>query len=166
MKWVYFTGLTLFLTLLQSIFPKYLLFCPFIPFLVLIILEKKLETALWAGLFIGIFVDFLSSMRFGFFILSNLATIRIMYSFKNHFHMDKPVHFILCAWIFSFIFSIFQGFFFFIFDKTIIFTGKWIVIDLIFFSILDGLYGLIIFYWPYKIIKKMTKNLPFLTRRL
>ncbi|MFA6502367.1 MAG: hypothetical protein WCT85_06230, partial [Parachlamydiales bacterium] len=84
---------------------------------------------------------------------SYFLTSILLYNQKRFFN-DKPINLSIFTVVFSMIFSIFNILLFFIFDKKLALSLKWLVSDIILFPILDGIYTLILFAIPIWLFEK------------
>ena len=151
--------LLLFISLFSMIFfssffdIKFIYFAPFIVFL---FYRFSFITVLWIAVLLGFFQDLFSSSFFGISAISYLLSTIILYREKRFFN-DKPVNLSLFTIIFSLIYSIFNPLLFFIFDKKINLSIKWLAADLVIFPLLDGIYAFILFAMPILLIERTTK---------
>lgn len=119
-------------------------FVYFAPILIYLFFRMSFISILWMSSFLGLIQDLFSSSFFGINALCYLITSIILYREKRFFN-DKPINLSIFAIIFSIIFSIFSPILFFIFDKKINLSIKWLATDLIIYPILDGIYAFTFF---------------------
>lgn len=119
-------------------------FIYFAPILIFLFYRLSFISTLWIATFFGVIQDLLSSSFFGINTLTYLFTSVVLYKEKRFFN-EKPINLAIYTAVFSLIFSIFNPLLFFIFDKKINLTIKWIAADLIMYPVLDGIYALIFF---------------------
>ena len=151
--------LLLFISLFSLIFFSsffYIKFIYFAPFIIFLFYRLKLISILWIAILLGFFEDLFSSSFFGISAISYLLCSIILYREKRFFN-DKPINLSLFTIIFSLLYSIFNPILFFIFDKKINLSIKWLAADLIIFPLLDGIYAFILFAMPILLIERVTK---------
>jgi len=151
--------LLLFIAMISMIFfssfvnIKFIYFAPFIIFL---FYRFNFITILWISTLLGFFQDLFSSSFFGISAISYLICSIILFREKRFFN-DKPINLSIFTIIYSVIYSLFNPILFFIFDKKINLSIKWVATDLLIFPLLDGIYALILFAMPILLIENFTK---------
>jgi len=131
-------------------------FIYFTPLIIFLFYRFSFISILWISIILGLIQDFFSTNFFGINTICYFLSSSILYK-ERKFFKDKPINLSIFTSIFSLIFSIFNPFLFFIFDKKINLSIKWIATDLILFPVLDGLYAFIFFAMPLLFFEKITK---------
>ena len=127
----------------------------FAPFLIITYYEKDKTSALWLSLVCGLIIDCLSSQAyFGIFALNYCLTTMLIYEFKPFFFEDAITTIPVMTSCFCFFSTILHFILLHIFDIGFTMTWKWLAIDAIMMSIVDGLYGLALFVIPFLFIKR------------
>ncbi|MGD2170126.1 MAG: hypothetical protein PVI40_07805 [Chlamydiota bacterium] len=115
----------------------------FLPFLALSFLLKDRPTSLWMCIGSGVIVDCFTYTKMGIWPLNFCLLNLTCYSLKTYFYADKPLHLGIYTAILSFVSSLFHVIFLFLFDRSLSFSGKWVVIDFGFMPLMDGVYAII-----------------------
>ena len=148
----------LFISLFSMIFFSSFIdikFIYFAPFIIFLFYRFSLITILWIATLLGFFQDLFSSSFFGISAILYLLCCIILFREKRF--TDKPINLSLFTILFSLIYSIFNPILFFIFDKKINLSIKWLAADLIIFPLLDGIYAFVFFAMPILLIENFTK---------
>ncbi len=131
----------------------------FAPYLSFIFIKHSLKKLLWQSFLCGLMMDFLqSSLPFGYTSLSYILTSLILYRQKWLFFHDKLTSLALFSSLFSFIHSISQILLFDLSKKTLAFSWKHVLSELIVMPLCDGLYAFIGFTVPYLIYSYIKKH--------
>ena len=128
----------------------------FAPFLILLFYQKDFISSLWISALCGLIVDIFSSNSFGLFALCYTTGSFFLYKEKRFFN-DKAISLSVFTSIYSLIFSLFTPLLFFIFDKKINLSIKWLLTDVIIMPLFDGLYAFMFFALPILLIKQVKK---------
>ncbi|MEI8301204.1 MAG: hypothetical protein WCG10_06330 [Chlamydiota bacterium] len=130
----------------------------FAPYLSFIFLKHPLKHLLWKSFLCGLMMDFLqSSLPFGYCSLSYVLTSLILYRQKWLFFHDKLISLAIFSSFFSLIHSVSQILLFDLTKKTLAFSWKHLLSELVMMPLCDGLYAFIGFTMPsliYTYIKK------------
>jgi len=155
----------LFISIFSMIFfssvinAKFIFFAPFIIFL---FFHLNFISILWISTLLGLFQDLFSSSFFCINAICYLLVSTILYREKRFFN-DKPINLSIFTTIFAVFYSIINPFLFFIFDKKINLSIKWIITDIVMFPVFDGIYAFLFFALPilcFETIRKIgIKNL-------
>ena len=129
--------------ILQCLYPLPFTLFPFLPFIALTIMKKKLKVALYLSALAGCVTDLLSSDPIGVSALNYTFLAALFYRFKSLFSEEEPLHLSLFTAFLSFSCTLFQFFLLFLFDRRVPFSGKWILADWIGMPVLDALYAFI-----------------------
>ena len=116
-------------------------------FIIFLFYHLSFISILWIAMLLGFFQDLLSSSFFGINACLYLISVMVLFKEKKYFN-DKPISLSIFTAIFSLIFSLFSPILFFIFDKKINLSIKWIITDIIVYPILDGIYAFVFFAMP------------------
>jgi cell shape-determining protein MreD len=130
----------------------------FIPFLALVNLLHPLSKTLPWSCFVGILIDLLSYDPFGVHALNYTLSSLVCFRGKRYFYFDAPLQFGLYTAFFSFISTVLQVVLLFLFDRRILFQGRWWLIDGPLLPICDALYALLWFAGPlaiYRILRRL-----------
>ncbi len=142
-----------------SVFFPYLHLSFFAPFLALTYHATTLSKALWISLACGLILDLISSeFRFGLSTLTFVLATLLLYAQKKHFFEDKPVALSLFTAAIAAVLTLLQFILVHLFDRGIPFSALTIVTDVIFMSVVDGLYAFLWFTCPMRLyiyIKKV-----------
>jgi len=142
--------LLLFISILSMLFfssfinAKFVFFAPFIIFL---FFHLNFVSILWISTLLGLFQDLFSSSFFGIHAICYLLVSLILFREKRFFN-EKPINLSIFTTIFSVLYSVINPFLFFIFDKKINLSIKWIITDLVIFPAFDGIYAFLFFALP------------------
>jgi hypothetical protein len=123
----------------------------FAPFLVLVLYQKTLVNSLWWALAIGCLLDLLSGYpRMGLLPLTYCLTIAALTFVKPYFFIEKFSTLPLMTMLFALLSTLILFALMTLFGQALQVTWRWIATDLLFFPLLDGLYGLVWFAakWP------------------
>ncbi len=132
-------------------------FIYFAPLIIFSFYRFSFIIVLWISVLLGLIQDLFSSSFFGLNALCYLLSSMILYREKRFFN-EKSINLSIFTTVFSLIFSIFNPLLFFIFDKKINLSIKWVAADLVIFPALDGIYAFIFFAVPLLIFEKIEKN--------
>jgi len=150
------------------IFP-YLHLSFFAPFLALTYHAATLSKSLWMALLCGVILDLISSeFKFGIYTLTLVLATLILYAQKRHFFEDKPLALSLFTAIISGVLTLLQFVLVHLFDRGIPFSSLTALTDVIFMSVVDGLYAFLWFTCPMRLyiytkkvgLKNLFRNLP------
>lgn len=144
--------------ILEPLFPGCHFFT-FSPLVVFYLVHTSLLTTLWASLGLGLLVDLVSSSHMGVNALNFFLTSFLLYRQRKHFIKDNPYNLSLFTMLYSIVWTLLYAVFIFLFDRRILFHGKWLAADLIIMPALDGLYAYICFTLPFAFLDKMKKRL-------
>jgi cell shape-determining protein MreD len=131
---------------------------PFAPFLALLGLVRPLSKTLYGSCFAGLLVDLLSYDPFGIHALNYTLSSLFCFRWRRRFSAEIPLQFGLYTAFFSSVSTILQTLLLFLFDRRILFQGKWWLIDWPLLSLCDALYALLWFAGPltlYRIVCRM-----------
>lgn len=129
----------------------------FAPLIIFLFYRFSFISILWLATILGLIQDFFSASFFGINAICYLICSIILFREKRFFN-EKPINLSIYTAIFSLFFSIFNPLLFFIFDKKIKLSIKWLVTDLAIFPILDGIYAFIFFAMPVLFFEKIAKT--------
>ena len=149
-------GLFAFL-LIHPLFPACHFFA-FSPLVVFYLIHTSLIPTLWASVGLGLLMDVVSSSHMGVNALNFFLTSFLLYRQRKHFIKDNPYNLSLFTSLYSIVWTILYAVLIFLFDRRILFHGKWIITDLFIMPALDGLYAYICFTLPFALIDKMRKK--------
>ncbi len=151
--------LALTFALFGHLFFPYLRLSAFAPFLAIIYNRFHLSKALWTSFGCGLIIDLLSShTRLGLYALNLVLTTALLYPQRRHFFEDKAFALSLFTTLIAALSMSIQLFLVHVFDKGIPISFKTILSDVIFMSMIDGLYAFLWFTSPmrlYTYIKKV-----------
>ncbi|MBN2479298.1 MAG: hypothetical protein JXA94_03640 [Parachlamydiales bacterium] len=128
----------------------------FAPFIILFFYRSSLIFSLWVSLLAGFFIDLFSSSHFGIYSLNYTICSVFLYN-ERRFFKETQINLILFTYVYSLIFSIINPILFFIFDKKIILSIKWVATDILFMPLIDGLYAYLFFALPVFLINKLKR---------
>lgn len=131
-------------------------FIYFAPLIIFLFYRFSFITILWISSILGLMQDLFSGSYFGINTICYLFTAAILYREKRFFD-DKLINLSIFTIVFSVIFSIFNPLLFFIFDKKINLSIKWLIADVIIYPALDGLYAFIFFAIAVLFFEKMSQ---------
>ncbi len=145
-------GLALLAAIFGSVFFPYLHLSFFAPFLALTYHAATLSKSLWLSLVCGVILDLLSSeFRFGLHTLTFVLATLVLYAHKRHFFEDKPLALSIFTAIISTILTLLQFILVHLFDRGIAFSTLTVLTDVIFMSLVDGLYAFLWFTCPLRL---------------
>jgi rod shape-determining protein MreD len=162
---LYFSfSLALLAAVFGSVFFPYLHLSFFAPFLALSYHAATLSKSLWLALLCGVILDLISSeFKFGLYTLTFVIATVVLYAQKRHFFEDKPLALSIFSSIIAAVLTLLQFVLVHLFDRGISFSTLTVLTDVIFMSIVDGLYAFLWFTCPMRLyiyIKKVGwKNL-------
>ena len=143
-----------------DIFP--LAFNAYTPWIALVVLRHPLRKSplspLIAAASAGFLSDLLSDLPLGLYPISYALCAGATLRFRHHFLYEEPLHLALFSSLVSFLSSLLQLFFLFLFDRRVALSGQWIFIDWIGMSLIDGIYALIWFSGPLLLLSKTWRN--------
>ena len=139
---------------LSSIFPLKLIY--FAPFLTILFYKNSFLNILWLSVICGLITDSFSSSTFGIYSLNYLIASFFLYREKRFFN-DSIINTSIFTSIYAAIFSLFNPLLFFIFDKKVILSIKWLITDIILMPIIDGIYAFLFFALPLYFIAYIKK---------
>lgn len=148
----------LFSFLGAPLFPALKIFS-YSPLLVLLITHTHLSFALWMAFIFGSLTDFLSTTPMGLHAVNFCLTTLLLFRQRRHFFADNPYNLSLFSALFSFNATLLYALLFFIFDRRVLLSGKWVLTDLLFLPAIDGLYAFIWFTLPFAVWEKLQKRL-------
>ena len=131
-------------------------FIYFAPFLLLAFYKKSFISVLWLSGLCGLICDFFSSNALGIFALNYLLASLFLFRERRFFN-DKPINLSIFTTIYAFIFSLFNPILFFMFDKNLNLSIKWVATDLLIMPLLDGIYAFLFFAVPLLLIEQIKK---------
>lgn len=132
-------------------------FTYFAPFIIFLFFRFSFISILWLSTILGLIQDLFSASFFGINAICYLICSMLLFREKRFFN-EKPINLSIFTAIFSLVFSITTPLLFFILDKKMKLTLKWIATDLAAFPILDGIYAFIFFAVPILFFEKTTKT--------
>ena len=145
------------LLLFPSFFPQMRLLA-FAPFLTYTAAHCTLPITLWLSMLSGLIVDLYSkSSPMGFFALNHTLTTVIIYRYRSYFTFEKIPIFSLFTTLFSFISTLVHFLLFALIEmqfKLHIFS---ILTDLLLMPIIDGVYSLVLVFFPIKVTETLTQ---------
>lgn len=119
----------------------------YIPFLIILMLSSTFGKAMWMSCFSGIILDLISSNNFGIHALNFTLITFFLYRY-NRFFNDRPINICFYTILASMTSTLIYFFLYFIFKNAFSISIKWIFTDLLFMSIIDGIYAFIWFSCP------------------
>lgn len=142
-------ALALFFTLVIPILVPGLTFYFFAPVVVIAMYQKSRLGACWVAFGCGVILDILYAQdRFGPFIASFMVATIVIYSQKRHFFADTLITLPVMTYLFSLAVTAFQLLLIAGMERSVNISFKWIVTDLIFMPMLDGIFAFLIFIAP------------------
>lgn len=149
---------TLLLILLPTLFGQALLpsarLLFLAPPLVWLYYRLPLQGALWASFGAGLLMDLLSSdYRLGILALTYTSTTLLLYAQKRHFYAQGWSTLPILTWLFSLLSTGIQVILLAMVDKELPITWRWGITDLLIFPFLDGLWALVGFALPLKLVQ-------------
>ncbi len=142
---------------LNPLFPQLRLFF-YAPLLVFFLIHASFFNALWIAFGLGIFLDLLSSAHMGINACNFLLTSFILYPQRKHFFKDNPYNLSLFTVLFSLLSTFLYALLIFLFDRRNLFSGKWILTDIFFMPLMDGVYAYVWFTLPLALWEKIRKR--------
>lgn len=133
-----------------AIFPQTHLFY-YAPFLAILFIDSSLIMSLWVSCLCGFIIDALSTTPMGMHTLGYALLCFSLFRLKRFFN-DKPINIPIFTIILSMGFSIIEIILLSIFQKSLSFSGSWVLSDFIIMPIFDGIYSIILFVVPMKLI--------------
>jgi rod shape-determining protein MreD len=144
--------LALSFALFGNIFFPYLRLSAFAPFLAILYNRAPISKTLWIAFSCGLIIDLISSYsRLGIYGLNFVIITILLYPQRKHFFEDKEVALSLFSAIIAALSILLQIFLVQVFDKGLPLSWKTFFSDVIFMSILDGLYAFLWFTSPMKL---------------
>lgn len=140
-----------------SIYGSSLPILPFIPFVILSALLRPLSKALFYSCLAGFLVDVLGADPFGIHALNYTLIAALCYRNRSRFSAEAPVQLSLCAAFGSFVSTQLQILLLFLFDRRILFEGKWWIAEWTLLPLFDGLYTFIWFTGPLALFRKIRR---------
>ncbi len=145
-----------------TLFPLFFSNLPFLffaPYLIQVIYRCSSYTSLWHALFCGLIIDLLSaSSPFGLYAINYVATVWLLFPRRQNFFEDKLSTLPLMTSFFSFLSTALLAILAFIFGHKVGYSWKWIGIDLITLSILDGVYAFLWYTLPLHLLKVIKRG--------
>lgn len=141
---------------IAGIFPSALF--PFIPFLSVLLLHplksRSLPKILYLSTLLGISLDLLSDHPPGFYALTYCLLPLLAFPIRHWFSVESPLHLGVLSACFSFLCTLLQRFFLFLFDRSPPFSGQWALTDWAFTPFFDGIYATFWVAFPLLTIQK------------
>ncbi len=154
--------LALLAHLYGGIFTKPLHLVAFAPFFAIAMQRLSLQSSLWVGTLVGLFVDLTSSsLRFGFFSLGYTLTCWIAYKQRKHFFDDQSLSLSLYTAFISCLASALQLTFLSFGPSRLPLDLSFLFSDLLIMPLIDGLYAFFWFTCPlqvYTLVKKRRRS--------
>jgi cell shape-determining protein MreD len=146
---IFFPFLVAFLCLLVSplLFPSWPL-TYFAPPLVIVLYRRPLLTTLWYGILAGLVIDLLGGGKLGFHSTCYLLTLLAITPLKDVFFADRLTTVPLLSVFFGAISTLIGFFLLKIVSQGFSLHTGWILTDLIFMPLIDGLYAFLLFTLP------------------
>jgi len=121
----------------------------FAPYLVILFYRKPFIRCLWISLFCGLLLDLVSSqLHFGLYALSYVATTALLYRQKQFFFEDSLTTLPVMTFFFSVTSTFINGFLVTLLHKEASLSFGWVITDLIFLSIIDSIYAVMLLLIP------------------
>lgn len=121
----------------------------FIPFLIIAFYQKSLLQSLWLALSCGMILDLFSSHEhFGLYPLNFFLTTVLIFGNRKHFFADSLSTLPIMTYTFSVISTALQTLLLHFFEKPIILSWSWVIIDLFLMPSFDATFGFIWFIMP------------------
>ncbi len=118
----------------------------FAPFLAIAYNRTSIISCLWLAVLCGVIIDLLSSqLRFGLHTLNYSLVTVLLYKQRHHFFEDKSLSLSIFTALISSLSTLLQLLLLYAFDKTLPFTWKLVITDLIGMPLVDALYAYIWF---------------------
>lgn len=131
---------------------------PFIPWLAFLSLLCPLLRTLFLSFAAGLFLDSISTDPFGIHALNYTLTAALCYRWRSRFSPDNPLQLCLYTALCSFVSTQLQIALLFLFDRRILFGGKWWATEWAFLPIFDALYALVWFAGPLALFRIMRRT--------
>jgi len=128
----------------------------FAPLLIFLFYRLSYISILWISIFLGLFQDVFSSNFFGINALAYFFSSLFSYNQKKIFN-DKPINLSIFTMLFSLIYSFLLPILFFMLDKKVGLSIKWLITDMIIFPMIDGIYAFLFFAFPIWLFDKLRK---------
>ena len=129
----------------------------FAPFLALLGLIRTLPKALHWSCSVGILIDLLSYDPFGIHALNYTLSSLFCFRWRRRFCAEIPLQFALYTAFLSGISTLLQTLMLFLFDRRILFQGRWWFTDWPILSVCDALYALIWFAGPLALYRNLRR---------
>jgi cell shape-determining protein MreD len=130
----------------------------FAPFLALLGLVRPLSKTLHWSCFAGFLIDLLSYDPFGIHALNYTLTSLFCFRWRRRFSAELPLQFGLYTAFFSLISTLLQTAMLFLFDRRILFQGKWWLSDWPLLPVCDALYALLWFAGPLALYRMLRRT--------
>ncbi len=147
----------LFFFIVPPLFPSWKVF-HFVPWLALVITYSTFLRSLWSAFVTGLLLDLLSATTFGMHTLNFSIVTAYLFTKRRYFIKENPYNLSLFTTIYSFTLTLLYTLLFFIFDRRWLVSGKWIVTDLLLFSLFDGMYAYFGFTLPFSLWESLEKK--------
>jgi rod shape-determining protein MreD len=143
--------------LVPVIFPSLRLMF-FAPFLIQVYYKKDYQSSLWWALLAGLVLDCLTfDTRIGLQSLNYVLTTSIIYHQRKNFFEDSMTTLPLMTDMFAIISTLFQVVLEYVFGQGLSISYEWAWTDLILMPLIDALYALTIFEFPFSLFSKKFK---------
>lgn len=149
--------LALLALILQGIIIPHIALLPFAPFLALLILRCRLQSALWLSALAGAIMDLLSDDPMGLHALNYLIAASLLFRYRSHFSADRPLHLVLLTFLISALSTSIQLILLFLFDRRVPFDGRWVITELVGMPAIDALYAFAWFAAPLALADKLRR---------
>ena len=157
MKFSFLIIYSLLLSILTPIYLPNLHIATFAGLLTIIYTNRSYPLSLWISLFIGFYFDLMASkLPLGFYSLSYCLAVTIVYSYRRFFLLEKWWIFPLYSAIFSFASTLVQIILLAIFNAKIPIRFSMIISDLGIMPLVDALFTLCFFTFPYAFFNYLT----------
>ena len=139
----------------------------FIPLIIISFYQRPLHTSLWISFGCGLLLDLLSSHRpLGFHAICYTLTSLLLYNRKQQFFEEHISTLSLFTIIYASINTLIQFLALSSIQQAFPLSGKWILYDLIFMPLIDGLYAFICFMIPIFLMgRKISTKTTFTLKR-
>lgn len=132
-----------FFHLLQaSVFPEWGLF-PFSGWIAAAVCSLSWPKALWCAAAAGWTMDLFSDFPFGLHAIGWTLATSFFFRLRSYFLLENPLHWALFSALFSAFFTAASFALLFLFDKRVIFAGKWFFLDGALMPLADGAFALL-----------------------
>lgn len=156
MRFISFIIATIFALFFSALFPSFQLFF-YIPFLIVCFFRSSFITSLWLGFLSGLIMDLVSSFHLGFHALILTLISLIFYNQKKYFK-ESAINIAIFTIIISIFYSFCQILMLYLFENKSILNLSVLFLDIFLMSLLDALYALIFFGYPFELYEQIKKG--------